>query len=76
MRKLQDRVHRAKEEVQKAKEKYQAALAEITQYNSKYMEDMSLIFDKCQEMEAQRLRFFQEVLFKIHKCLNISQDSE
>ncbi|XP_020281916.1 protein kinase C and casein kinase substrate in neurons protein 1 isoform X2 [Pseudomyrmex gracilis] len=76
VRKLQDRVHRAKEEVQKAKEKYQAALTEITQYNSKYMEDMSLIFDKCQEMEAQRLRFFQEVLFKIHKCLNISQDSD
>lgn len=71
---MQDRVQKTKEEVQKAKEKYEAALQEINQYNPKYMEDMSQVFDKCQEMEAQRLQFFKEVLFGIHKCLNISQD--
>jgi hypothetical protein len=25
-------------------------------------------------MEAQRLQFFKEIMFNIHKCLNISQD--
>lgn len=74
VKKMQDRVQKTKEEVQKAKEKYEAALQEINQYNPKYMEDMSQVFEKCQEMEAQRLRFFKEVLFGIHKCLNISQD--
>ncbi|XP_014599478.1 protein kinase C and casein kinase substrate in neurons protein 1 isoform X3 [Polistes fuscatus] len=74
VKKMQDRVQKTKEEVQKAKEKYEAALQEINQYNPKYMEDMSQVFDKCQEMEAQRLQFFKEVLFGIHKCLNISQD--
>lgn len=71
---MQDRVQKTKEEVQKAKEKYEAALQEINQYNPKYMEDMTQVFEKCQEMEAQRLQFFKDVLFGIHKCLNVSQD--
>ncbi|XP_012218789.1 protein kinase C and casein kinase substrate in neurons protein 1 isoform X4 [Linepithema humile] len=74
VKKMQDRVQKTKEEVQKAKEKYEAALQEINQYNPKYMEDMTQVFEKCQEMEAQRLQFFKEVLFGIHKCLNVSQD--
>ncbi|XP_016836499.1 protein kinase C and casein kinase substrate in neurons protein 1 isoform X2 [Nasonia vitripennis] len=74
VKKMQDRVQKTKEEVQKAKEKYESALQEINQYNPKYMEDMTQVFEKCQEMEAQRLQFFKDVLFGIHKCLNISQD--
>lgn len=74
VKKMQDRVQRTKEEVQKAKEKYEAALQEINQYNPKYMEDMTQVYEKCQEMEAQRLQFFKDVLFGIHKCLNISHD--
>ncbi|XP_039302067.1 protein kinase C and casein kinase substrate in neurons protein 1 isoform X4 [Solenopsis invicta] len=74
VKKMQDRVQKTKEEVLKAKEKYEAALQEINQYNPKYMEDMTQVFEKCQEMEAQRLQFFKEVLFGIHKCLNVSQD--
>lgn len=71
---MQDRVHKSKEEVQRNKEKYELALQELNSYNPKYMEDMAVVFNKCQEMEAQRLQFFKEVLFNIHKCLNISQD--
>lgn len=74
VKKMQDRVQKSKEEVQKSKEKYEIALQEINNYNPKYMEDMTVVFDKCQEMEAQRLQFFKEILFGIHKCLNISQD--
>ncbi|XP_066999542.1 protein kinase C and casein kinase substrate in neurons protein 1 isoform X2 [Anabrus simplex] len=74
VKKMQDRVQKSKEEVQKAKEKYEAALDEINSYNPKYMEDMTVVFDKCQDMEMQRLQFFKEIMFGIHKCLNISQD--
>lgn len=74
VRKLQERVQRAKEAVQQTKEKYDAALQEINAYNPKYMEDMTEVFDKCQQMETQRLVFFKEVLFNIHKGLNISQN--
>ncbi|KAL1505570.1 hypothetical protein ABEB36_005107 [Hypothenemus hampei] len=74
VKKMQDRVQKSKEEVQKCKEKYEVALQEINQYNPKYMEDMTVVFDKCQEMEAHRLRFIKEALFDIQKHLNISQD--
>ena len=74
VRKLQERVQKAKEEVQRTKEKYEAALQEINSYNPKYMEDMTEVFEKCQQMETQRLVFFKDVLFNIHKGVNISQD--
>merc|ERR1712136_383360 len=59
---------------QRTKEKYETALHEINAYNPKYMEDMTEVFDKCQLMETERLIFFKEVLFNIHRGLNISQD--
>ncbi|XP_054165404.1 protein kinase C and casein kinase substrate in neurons protein 2-like isoform X2 [Oppia nitens] len=72
VKKLQDRVMKSKEEVIKTKEKYESALKEINDYNAKYMEDMSVVFDKCQEFEEKRLNFFKDMLFAIHGCLNIS----
>ncbi|CAH1110882.1 unnamed protein product [Psylliodes chrysocephalus] len=74
VKKMQDRVQKSKEEVQKCREKYELALQEINQYNPKYMEDMTVVFDKCQEMEAQRLNFIKATLFEMHKYLNLSQD--
>lgn len=76
VKKLQDRVQRCKEEVQRTRERYEAALQEINEYNAKYMEDMTVVFDKCQEFEQRRLHFFKEMLFGIHACLNISTDPE
>ncbi|GJQ83083.1 putative protein kinase C and casein kinase substrate [Trypoxylus dichotomus] len=74
VKKMADRVHKSKEEVQKNRDKYNQALQEINSYNPKYMEDMTVVFDKCQELEAERLQFIKETLFHIHKHLNISQD--
>ncbi|XP_059061008.1 protein kinase C and casein kinase substrate in neurons protein 2 isoform X2 [Achroia grisella] len=74
MKKMGERVVRCREEVSKNREKYQAALAEITAYNPRYIEDMSGVFERCQQMEALRLTFFKDVLFSFHKSLNISQE--
>ncbi|XP_035225025.1 protein kinase C and casein kinase substrate in neurons protein 1-like isoform X2 [Stegodyphus dumicola] len=76
VKKLQDRVSKCKDEVQKTKERYEQALREINDYNAKYMEDMTVVFDKCQEFEEKRLNFFKEMLFGICTCLNISTDPE
>ncbi|KAH6934843.1 hypothetical protein HPB50_001527 [Hyalomma asiaticum] len=76
VKKLQDRVAKCKEEVQRTRERYEAALQEINDYNAKYMEDMTVVFDKCQEFEQRRLKFFKDMLFAIHGCLNISTDPE
>lgn len=74
MRKLHDRVQKTKDEVQRLREKYEQSLQEINKYNPVYIEDMTSVFIKCQEMEETRLRFFKTVLFSIHKSLNFSQD--
>ncbi|KPI98254.1 Protein kinase C and casein kinase substrate in neurons protein 3 [Papilio xuthus] len=71
---MAERVSKCREEVSKSREKYQSALAEITGYNPRYIEDMTAVFERCQQMEAQRLTFFKDVLFSFHKCLNISQE--
>ncbi|PZC71405.1 hypothetical protein B5X24_HaOG213496 [Helicoverpa armigera] len=71
---MAERVAKCREEVSKSREKYQSALAEITAYNPRYIEDMTGVFERCQQMEAQRLKFFKDVLFSFHKCLNISEE--
>ncbi|CAH1394234.1 unnamed protein product [Nezara viridula] len=76
VKKMQDRVAKTKDDVQRCKEKYEVALQELNSYNPKYMEDMTVVFEKCQTLEAQRLQFFKETLFSLHKYLNISQDPQ
>ena len=76
MKKLQDRVGRAKDEVNKCREKYQVALQDINSYNGKYMEEMTNVFEECQRKEAQRLQEFKDILFAAQKCLNVSEDPE
>jgi len=74
LKKLQDRVSKCKDEVNKTREKYQIALQDINNYNAKYMEEMTNVFEQCQRMEAQRLQQFKEILFGVQRCLNISED--
>lgn len=74
VRKLQDKVNKCQEAVKKCKENYELALLDITNYNSRYQEDMTDVFERCQRKEAQRLQTFKDTLFTIHKCLNIVED--
>jgi len=74
MRKLRDRVSKSKDQVSRCRDNYENALHDLNNYNAKYMEDMTDVFERCQRMEAQRLQRFKEVLFTVQKCLNISED--
>ncbi|XP_040563982.1 protein kinase C and casein kinase substrate in neurons protein 2 isoform X2 [Lepeophtheirus salmonis] len=76
VQKCQERVKKAKENVVKCKENYEIALQDVNGYNSRYIEDMKEVFEKCQRMEAQRLQTFKDTLFSLQKCLNISDDPE
>lgn len=76
LKKIKERVTKAKEDVTKSKEKYELALKEIGQINSSYVAEMTQVFEKCQVMEEQRLKFFKDILFDIHDCLNISKNPE
>lgn len=70
VKKMHDRVQKTKDQVQKCREKYEQAIGEITKYNSVYIEDMTSVFEKCQNMEKTRLQFFKDVLFNVHACLD------
>jgi len=70
---MHDRVQKTKDQVQKCREKYEQAIAEITKYNSVYIEDMTSVFEKCQTFEKTRLQFFKEILFNVHSCLDLTK---
>jgi len=74
MRKLQDKVSKSEDQVKKTKDQYELALLDINNYNSRYMEDMTDVFERCQRKQAQRLQTFKDTLFQIHNKLNISDD--
>lgn len=74
VKKLQERVVKCKEEVAKCREKYDSSLRELTDYNAKYQEDMTDVFEKCQDFEEKRLKFLRETLLCIHSCLDLSSD--
>lgn len=74
LRKIKERVGKAREEVAKNKEKYEVALQDIGRLNPRYITEMGQVFGKCQDLEEQRLSFFKDALFKVHDCLNISND--
>merc|ERR1712130_1053048 len=69
-----DKVSKCQEAVKKSKENYELALLDITNYNSRYQEDMTDVFERCQRKEAQRLQTIKDTMFSIHKCLNIAED--
>jgi len=73
MKKVQDKVEKCHKDVETTRQKYEAALSDLNNYNAKYMEDMTMVYDKSDEHEAKRLVFFKEMLFGVHKCLDISQ---
>jgi len=74
VRKLQDKVSKCQDNVKKSKDQYELAVSDINNYNSRYQEDMTDVFERGQRKEAQRLQTFKDTLFQIHKCLNISED--
>jgi len=74
VRKLQEKVQKCQETVKKSKENYELALLDITNYNSRYQEDMTDVFERCQRKEAQRLQTIKDTMFSIHQCLNIAED--
>ncbi len=47
------------------------ALEDLNAYNSRYIEDMTTVYKKCDQFEKDRLDFFIEKFLKLHSHLNI-----
>ena len=74
IKKSEERSELCRREVESSKDSYLKSLEELNKYNSKYMDDMHMVFDRCNEFEQARLDFVKEMLFKTHECLNIAYD--
>jgi len=74
VKKSEERSELCRREVESSKDSYLKSLDELNKYNSKYMDDMHMVFDRCNEFEQTRLDFVKEMLFKTHECLNIAYD--
>lgn len=75
LKKLQDKLKKCQADVESTQDKYNACLNDLNAYNAKYIEDMTLVFQQCQEFERKRIDFFKKTLFDIHQCLDLSVDS-
>ncbi|XP_073324894.1 protein kinase C and casein kinase substrate in neurons protein 1 [Pagrus major] len=73
-KKLTEKVDKCKQDSQKAKEKYEKALDELSKCTPNYMENMEQVFDQCQEFEEKRLSFLREVLLDVKRHLNLTED--
>uniref|UniRef100_A0A671YXD4 Protein kinase C and casein kinase substrate in neurons 1b n=1 Tax=Sparus aurata TaxID=8175 RepID=A0A671YXD4_SPAAU len=73
-KKLHEKVDKCKQDSQKAKEKYEKALDELSKCTPNYMENMEQVFDQCQQFEEKRLSFLREVLLDVKRHLNLTED--
>ncbi|XP_077994215.1 protein kinase C and casein kinase substrate in neurons protein 2-like isoform X2 [Glandiceps talaboti] len=76
IKKLRDKVEKCRQDKIKAKDKYEKALSDLTNYNARYMEDMTQQFNKTQDFEGKRLTFFKEILSDLHERLDLSSQAK
>ncbi|XP_008277838.1 protein kinase C and casein kinase substrate in neurons protein 1 [Stegastes partitus] len=73
-KKLHEKVDKCKQDSQKAKEKYEKALDELSKCTPLYMENMEQVFEQCQQFEEKRLSFLREVLLDVKRHLNLTEN--
>ncbi|XP_028925152.1 protein kinase C and casein kinase substrate in neurons protein 1 [Ornithorhynchus anatinus] len=74
-RKLQDKVDKCKQDVQKTQERYEKVLDEVSKVTPAYTEGMEQVFEQCQQFEEKRLMFLKDVLLDIKRHLNLAENS-
>uniref|UniRef100_A0A3P8YTK2 Protein kinase C and casein kinase substrate in neurons protein 1 n=1 Tax=Esox lucius TaxID=8010 RepID=A0A3P8YTK2_ESOLU len=73
-KKLHEKTDKCKHDVQKAKEKYEKSLLELSSVTPSYQESMEQVFDQCQQHEVKRLTFLKEILLDIKRHLNLTEN--
>ena len=69
-----DRRDKSQGEVERTKAKYEHKLADLKQYQSRYIEDMTVEFDRCQQFEKRRMEFFKSTIFSYMQAIDLTVD--
>jgi len=66
-------VEKCHKDVEATRERYQQSLTELNNYNAKYIEDMTEVFQRAQEFEQRRLAFIKKILYDMLACVDLTQ---
>jgi len=69
-----DKRDKSQGEVERNKAKYEHKLADLKQYQSRYIEDMTVEFDRCQQFEKRRMEFFKSTIFSYMQAIDLTVD--
>jgi len=70
---MQDKVEKCRKDVETMRDRYQQSLTELNNYNAKYIEDMTEVFQRTQEFEQRRLTFIRKILYDMLACVDLTQ---
>ncbi|KAG7263750.1 hypothetical protein CRUP_027987, partial [Coryphaenoides rupestris] len=71
-KKLQDKMEKCQQEMNKTKERYEKSLDELDKVTPQYMENMEQVFEQWQQFEEKRITFFRDLLLEVKQHLDLS----
>ncbi|CAH8491824.1 unnamed protein product [Heterobilharzia americana] len=71
LKKIQEKLVKAEKDVQRTRNAYKMALAELDSESARYVEEMTRVFNRTQDFERERLCFFKETFNNLHSALNV-----
>ncbi|KAL7886946.1 hypothetical protein AOLI_G00046670 [Acnodon oligacanthus] len=72
--KIQQAREKATQDRDKARERYEKVLEDVTGYAPRYMEEMEAVFDQSQEQERKRISFLKQTFLSIHRHLDVTNN--
>ncbi|VDN96494.1 unnamed protein product [Rodentolepis nana] len=75
LRRMEDKLRKATAEEEKTRKAYQDAVTALTDATPRYVDDMTLVFNKAQAFEGKRIEFFKQQVFAAEEVLDISSKS-
>uniref|UniRef100_A0A4W4FDI3 Uncharacterized protein n=1 Tax=Electrophorus electricus TaxID=8005 RepID=A0A4W4FDI3_ELEEL len=72
--KIQQARERATQDRDKARNRYEKVLEDVTGYTARYMEEMEAVFEQSQEQERKRISFLKQAFLSIHRHLDITNN--
>ncbi|CAH8447596.1 unnamed protein product [Schistosoma turkestanicum] len=71
LKKAQEKLAKTEKDVQRFRNAYTMALADLDNESARYVEEMTKVFNRTQDFERERLDFFKTTFNNLHNALNV-----